>query len=906
MDTRSGDTAQIFYRYRFGSAEFDESWFELRVAGLRVDVERRALEVLACLLRHAGEVVTKEELFSEVWAGRVTVDKVLPNAIAKLRRALGEANAELLVTQPRIGYRLTGVVERVALGRRMASRSELLAGQPVPGRENFVLQRQLGGALGGEVWLAEHSRTRERRVYKFAADGDRLRALKRETTLARVLQEGLDDRRHFVDLIDWNFENPPFFLECEYGGDSLQEWARDNLAGTSTEQRLNLFLQIADAVAAAHGVGVLHKDLKPANVLIAADGDAWRIRLTDFGSGRLLDPERLEELGITQFGLTATQNLVTDSSSGTPLYVAPEVFAGHAPTAQSDVYSLGILLCQMLAGDLSRPMASGWEQQVPDEQLREDIRLATDGDPSHRLAGVAELAARLRNRGARRAQAERAREDEAQARIAREQLARSRARRPYLVALVMALLAGVGIVSVLYREAVRARDIAQRELERASAINRFLNEELISTTNPFVAANGQSTSLKDALLGARDRIGKRFAAQPLTEASIRASLVASLNMLELFQEAQTEARRALALYEGEEGAGSRDALRARSMLARLLTRTALFDEAWKEIEALERLTGDSPDPMARYLVASAKATWYANRGDYEKSVPEFRAAIPALREAEPDSLSMRDSLRMDLVSVLTQTGKPQEALQEGQALVDEISARGGDNDLVLAFARASMGRAFALTGDDAKAERQLLDAQKTIVSLLGAGHTRNLVLMSDLYDLEVRRHNWTQALDYARRVHDGFRTRLGEEHNITNLTLINLGQAQYETGDVRGAEASLRASHASLSAKLTPQNPQSQMAAFWLAAVEVGLGKPAEADALLGTLDAKALEAAASDGLWSLRLDALRGLVLAKRGDAARAAPLLRSAVDGLRAKSATGDALYGSAERALAAIGEA
>ena len=77
------------FKYHFGTAEFDESRFELRVSGLPVEVERRALEVLAYLLRHAGEVVTKEELFREVWAGRVTVDKVLPNAVNKLRPRAG-------------------------------------------------------------------------------------------------------------------------------------------------------------------------------------------------------------------------------------------------------------------------------------------------------------------------------------------------------------------------------------------------------------------------------------------------------------------------------------------------------------------------------------------------------------------------------------------------------------------------------------------------------------------------------------------------------------------------------------------------------------------------------------------------------------------------------------------------
>lgn len=79
-------TDSAAFGFRFGTAEFDEARCELRVAGAPVEVEPRVLALLAYLLRHAGEVVTKEELLREVWAGRVTVDKVLPSAITKLRR----------------------------------------------------------------------------------------------------------------------------------------------------------------------------------------------------------------------------------------------------------------------------------------------------------------------------------------------------------------------------------------------------------------------------------------------------------------------------------------------------------------------------------------------------------------------------------------------------------------------------------------------------------------------------------------------------------------------------------------------------------------------------------------------------------------------------------------------------
>lgn len=868
------------YSYRFGTAEFDEARFELRVAGLPVDVERRALEVLAYLLRHAGEVVTKEELLREVWAGRVTVEKVLPNAITKLRRALGEANAERLITQARVGYRIDGAVGRVAVGRQLASRLELAAGQAVPGRENFLLRRQLGSNRGSEVWLAEHAKTRERRVYKFGVDGDRLRALKREATLSRVLQESLEDRTHFVDIIDWNFESAPYFLECEFGGQSLLEWSETGLAATSREQRLGLFLQIADAVAAAHAVGVLHKDIKPANVLIEAREPGWLIRLTDFGSGRLLDPDRLDSLGITQLGMTLTQSLVADSSSGTPLYVAPEVFAGHTPTVQSDVYALGILLYQMLAGQLTKPMASGWEQDVDDEVLCEDIRLATDGNPERRLASVAEFATRLREREQRRSARRRAELAEEQARLARESLARNRARRPYLIALVGALLVSIAVVLGLYQTAVKARNAAQQELARATAINRFLNEDLIGRSNPLVVAKGQNASLKDLLLNARERVPRRFAAQPLTEASIRTSLSILLNMLELLPESVADAQRALVLYEAEEGPASDNALRARAMLARLYSRIGKFDDTLKELETFDRLTAGSDAPLPRYLAASVRGIYYMNRGEYVKGLAQYRISIPLQRQLEPDNFTVRDSMRMDLIGALTQTGNLQEARAEGESLIAEAQARGEDNGLVVAFAQGSVARTYTAEGKPELAEAPLQQAYATVSGLLGPDHTRSLMLLSDLFDVAMRRGQWAQARDYAQRVYDGFRARLGEAHNITDVTRFNLGQALYESGELSQAQQHIGAAYEQLSGKLGAANPQTQTAAFWLAACELEQRHADRAATLIGTLDARTLEAGAADGRWQLRVDTLRGLLAAQRGDAKTAASLLQPALD--------------------------
>jgi DNA-binding winged helix-turn-helix (wHTH) protein len=326
---------QPLYRYAFGNVEFDEARGELRVDGQPVELEHRPLQVLACLLHHADEVVPREELFATVWGARPTVDNVLANAIAKLRKAFGADGHGRIVNLPRVGYRLHGPVERTVSGRRLHDLLALAAGQGVPGRGHFRLREQLGPARGNEVWLARHDKTGELRVYEFSADGERLAALKREATIHRLPRESLGGRNDFVRVIDWNFATAPFYLECEYGGDDLPRWAADSpgLAGLEQSQRLHLFLQIADAIAAAHGLGVLHKDIKPANVLMRPAGDGWQPCLADFGASRLLQPERQQELGITALG----QSTITALSSLGYLYSLSGDDA-RALVVQRDVY----------------------------------------------------------------------------------------------------------------------------------------------------------------------------------------------------------------------------------------------------------------------------------------------------------------------------------------------------------------------------------------------------------------------------------------------------------------------------------------------------------------------------------------------------------------------------------------
>jgi serine/threonine-protein kinase len=283
-------------------------------------------------------------------------------------------------------------------------------GLAIPSRSHWRLVEQIGTGAIGEVWLAIHEGTSAKRVFKFCFQADSLRGLKREVALLRLLKESLGSRPDIAQVIDWEFDQPPYFIETEHSeaGD-LVAWGRQQggIDKVSLETRVDVVAQIADALAAAHGAGVLHKDLKPANVLIREDaGGHPRVCLADFGIGLVTSREALEVPGVTVAGLTeALLSSTMETGAGPRLYMAPELMEGRIATPLSDVYSLGVILFQIVAGNFSRALGSGWERDIADPLLREDIAACVDRDPEERVDGPAELAARLRALPERRARA---------------------------------------------------------------------------------------------------------------------------------------------------------------------------------------------------------------------------------------------------------------------------------------------------------------------------------------------------------------------------------------------------------------------------------------------------------------------------------------------------------------------
>lgn len=771
--------------WQFGEATLDGAALELRVAGAPVAIEPKALELLMELLRHPGEVVTKDELLDAVWPGRVVTEGVLVKAVAKVRAAIGDPDGQVVRTVHGYGYRLVADVKLLAPPRAAPapSRLDLGAGDAVPGRPTWRLVRALGDGGQGEVWLAEQGKTRERRVFKFARDGAGLAALKREITLSRLLRDSLGERADLVPVLDWNLAEPPYFLESAWSpAGSLLDWdaAIGGIATVPLAQRLGLVAEVADALAAAHGVGVLHKDIKPGNVLVEVGADgAPHARLGDFGSGRLLDPGQLDALGITRMGYTRTVADATGPTSGTPLYAAPEVVAGQAPTTRSDVYALGVLAWQLAIGDLRRPLAPGWERAIDDEVMREDIAACVDGDPARRLADAAELARRLRSLDQRR----QARHEAAASaeRLASAQRQAERFRRKRQAALVVAAAAIGALVFSLwfFAEARRAERQAAEAASRAQAVNDFLVRDLLGSGDPYLSGGGEQ-SIAAALQRAEAGLGGRFPEQPRLDAAVRLTLASAFVGLGDADRAgaQLEVARERLGVQAAEGDPLLDELRV--IDAKVLIERNEFDRARAALGDVDPDALTSSAPALAFERAAASAYLLQLTQPPDQALALLDRLLPRFRARFGDASEEVQSLARSRAEALERNGQLEAALAEHLALHGQSEALYGADDLRTVKYLRSAASAYYRLGRFDEALATCQRALDILTARLGEAHLHTLEAQGDAATFATALGRLDDADAMNARALAAARARLGPTHNLI-LTLLN-GRSLIEHG----------------------------------------------------------------------------------------------------------------------------
>lgn len=890
-------------RWRFGSAEFDEAAFVLRVDGVDSELQTRPLQVLQLLLRHAGEVVTREEIFDAVWGHRHVADSTLNSLVSRLRRALADEDFRIVGNVARVGYRLGVPAHAEPIAGFAAGISPLKAGSAVPLRTDFVLVEPLGtGEV--EVWLARHRRTQTPRVFKFAIDGPRLSSLKREVTLARVLQQTLGERADFVQPSAWNFETAPFWIELPYAGRNLADWAaaQGGIAALPLERRIALLADIAETVAAAHGAGVLHKDLKPTNVLIDAAGS--RPRVVDFGCGALLDPERLAELEVTRMGFTR-EDVGAVSAGGTALYLAPEVLAGQAPTAQADVYALGVMLYQFCTGQLLAPIAPGWQHHVDDELLREDIEAAAQGDPARRLGSAAELVLRLRSLPQRRAAAAGERAQREQTAALQRAFAAQRARRPWVVAAIGLLAAGLVTSTALLLFAQKQRAEALHQQSVAEATRLFLRDDIIRATSPERRNSPHEISLIDAIRDAAGKVEQRFAAQPRLEAEVHVELGSLYNQTTEFPLAAAQFRRALELFAQDPQANARSLALTRFRLAQALIGQYEHVQARAVLDAAS--TPADADAELAFARDLAWGDYLYRTGDPAHALPYRESAVVQLRRLDPDDTLAIALARLQLANIHRVLHQRDEARRIAEDVVGELTTRRLHGTMAYATAVALSARLAHDRHDYAQAIAEGTAAADLMRDIAGHDTMTVVEALSFVSSAQVAQGDYAQARATTQRCHDAL---VALAHPAAAAAAIGRAHVDYLAGDAAALPRMRRlvdAYDAESRARSGRPPPIAMSGRFDLADDLLASGA---ADALpvvrdlVASLDLGTWQNGTGERDWPPRFAALQGRLALLEGDRDRALRLLQPAIAAMvQAKSPRHQ--IERAQRALAAAAE-
>lgn len=265
----------------------------------------------------------------------------------------------------------------------MPAGPQLQSGQRVG---NYVLQTKIGEGAFSEVWKARHHEHANSVVaIKIATDPAFRRQLWKEASLEKIKNTNvvpiLDSDTRFAEL--------PYIVMPFYEGGNLSELIAQHSAGIPLWRVNWLFVEILEGVAVAHDAGIVHRDLKPSNILLEFTGDA---RVGDFGLCVL--PESLETMRLMAPSLSLQRD-TAQGLAGTLAYMAPEVLHGGPPTKAADVFSIGVMLFEMLTGrrpcgperpgQIRRELAAdNWDQFYADACSSPSTRMQDAGLMFHR------------------------------------------------------------------------------------------------------------------------------------------------------------------------------------------------------------------------------------------------------------------------------------------------------------------------------------------------------------------------------------------------------------------------------------------------------------------------------------------------------------------------------------------
>ena len=323
---------------------------------------------------------------------------------AFLKQAIGDDDELRIEVEKLLAYQvesaefLTPMARDVAAALLAQDQPPLEVGQQLG---HYQILALLGAGGMGEVYLAKDARLQRKVALKvlpriIAGEVDRLRRFQQEAFAASAL-----NHPNILTIFEFGTEGETRFIACEFvQGETLRARLQRNRPALS--ETLELTMQIASALHAAHEAGIIHRDIKPENLMVRPDGI---IKVLDFGIAKLT--ERASPPADTKRPSPTNVNTKAGAVLGTTRYMSPEQARGLEVDARTDIFSLGVVLYELVTGRApfegpspndviaailtkEPPPFSDYSLDVPDE-LERIITKALEKDREERYQGVKDL-----------------------------------------------------------------------------------------------------------------------------------------------------------------------------------------------------------------------------------------------------------------------------------------------------------------------------------------------------------------------------------------------------------------------------------------------------------------------------------------------------------------------------------
>lgn len=652
----------------------------------------------------------------------------------------------------------------------------------VPLPRNYRLLERIGQGGMGIVYLAERvdGNLRQPVAFKLLHLGESdNQAVARRFSSERGILSRLNHPA-IAHLVDGGLtaDGRPFLATEYVDGERVDRWA--DRAG-SRERILRLFVKVCEAVDFAHRHMVIHRDLKPANILVTPSGDP---KLLDFGIARLLD--------------ASEESVDAGAQALTLAYASPEQVRGDGLSAASDVYSLGVLLQQLLSGRApfdegdetertrrrvlagDRPEPAGRDGRRLPRDLRAVIDRAMRVDPDERYDSVRSLVDDIRHYQARRPVS--ARRGGSLYRAARF-VQRHRA------GVGLGLIGGALLLAFLVDREMQLDRIAW-ERDRAEAVTGFMSELLAGADS--LPRRGNDVTVREILdLGARqlDQSGQE---NPAALGRMYVALGKGYNALGLGEQALPlldNARRVLAseldpaeraMIQSELGAAYDSAGRANEAIA--------ADE--RALELLRDSPGDHADQTTRLRIRKLRNQANVLDEPPEAVIAQLEAIVAELSDSSRAQSELMFEARAALVGARVSAGQPERALDDAvraRELAESLYESGDPRRLRGRYVHATA----LMLGDPEAAVAMFESLIADHEQLVGSGQR----LANTIGNLGValsRLGRNRESMAAFRRAADMIDATVGQDHYLYRLSLTNLAALYLRTGEPREAERLVR------------------------------------------------------------------------------------------------------------------